>query len=74
MSVVLLKTSKMPGGALALAVSKALPGTENKWVKNTKQKENRKTDTLACNYTESLRATEGRGPAALQALITSVFN
>lgn len=37
MSVVLLKTSKMPGGELALAVSKALPGRENKWVENTKQ-------------------------------------
>lgn len=34
MAVVLLKTSKMPEGALALAGSKALPGTENKWVEN----------------------------------------
>lgn len=51
MSVVLLKTSKMPEGEHALVVRKALCGTENKWVENTKQnKRKKKTDTLACNY------------------------
>lgn len=42
MSVVLLKTSKMPEGKLAFAASKALTGTENKWVENTKQNKSEK--------------------------------